>query len=169
MRWMVLVALALCVGCATTPRVVDAAERQTLESQVAATLVDFHEAASVADEARYFAHLTGDAVFMGTDKTERWDVAAFQAYVHPFFSEGKGWTMHSLERHVSLSDDGRLAWFDERLVHTKYGELRGSGVLRWAEDRWKVTHYVLSFPVPNDVAGEVVRIIAEHGDEEVSP
>src|SRR5690349_244610 len=39
-----------------------------------AVLDDWHRAAASADEARYFSHFTSDAIFLGTDKTERWDL-----------------------------------------------------------------------------------------------
>ena len=39
------------------------------EKAVAAVLDDWHAAAAVADEARYFAHFAPDSVFLGTDAT----------------------------------------------------------------------------------------------------
>ena len=56
------------------------------EAAVAAVLDDFHAAAAQADEARYFGHLDDKAVFLGTDASERWTKAQFQAYAHPYFS-----------------------------------------------------------------------------------
>ena len=38
---------------------------------VATVLDDWHQAASVADEARYFGHFAPNGIFMGTDATER--------------------------------------------------------------------------------------------------
>ena len=43
---------------------------QTPAQQVAAVLDDWHQAASVADEARYFGHFAPNGIFMGTDATE---------------------------------------------------------------------------------------------------
>ena len=63
------------------------------------------------------------------------------------------------ERHVQLSPDGRTAWFDELLSHAKYGQLRGTGVLRSVEGRWRVAQYNLTFTVPNDRAKAVVSLI----------
>src|SRR4051812_33903192 len=56
-----------------------------------AMLDDWHRAAASADEARYFSHFTSDAIFLGTDKTERWDLRAFQTFAHPYFAKGKAW------------------------------------------------------------------------------
>lgn len=130
-----------------------------------AVIDDLHLAASEADLERYFGHFTADAVFLGTDATERWDVAEFEAYAAPIFASGSGWTYTPIERHVSLSADGRVAWFDERLHNDKYGETRGSGVLVRRGPRWRIAQYVLSIPVPNDLAPDLVERIAEHEAE----
>jgi ketosteroid isomerase-like protein len=122
-------------------------------------LDDWHRAASKADEARYFGHLAEDAVFLGTDATERWTKEEFIAFVHPYFSKGQGWTYMPRDRHVMISSDRGLAWFDERLDNDKYGELRGTGVLRNENGVWKIVHYSMVFPIPNEVTKEVVENI----------
>lgn len=122
-------------------------------------LDDLHAAAAAADENRYFAHYASDAVFLGTDATERWDVAAFRAYAHPHFAAGRGWTYTPRDRHVSIGSNGDVAWFDERLDNAKYGEVRGTGVLRLVGATWKVAQYNLSFPIPNALAAQVVALI----------
>jgi ketosteroid isomerase-like protein len=140
----------------TTPRST-ADER----SRVAAVLDDLHLAAAEADGPRYFAHYTDDAVFIGTDASERWPMVDFRAFAAPYFERGEAWTYVPLERHVEL-EPGRpphLAWFDELLENASYGTVRGSGVLRREGDRWRVAQYVLSFPVPNEAAGGVVELI----------
>src|SRR5690242_10178624 len=63
-----------------------------------AVLDDWHRAAASADEARYFSHFTSDAIFLGTDKTERWDLHAFQTFAHPFFAKGKAWNFTPVRR-----------------------------------------------------------------------
>ncbi|GEM_PF-5002778 len=57
------------------------------EAAVAAVLDDWHLAAAQADENRYFGHLAEEAVFLGTDGSERWGKAAFRVFAHPFFAE----------------------------------------------------------------------------------
>jgi hypothetical protein len=52
-------------------------------------------------------------VFLGTDATERWDLAAFREFAHPYFAKGKAWTFVP-RRHVILSPAGDVAWFDEK-------------------------------------------------------
>lgn len=130
---------------------------------VDAVLDDFHAAAAEADEDRYFGHFAADAVFLGTDATERWTVAQFRAYAHPHFASGKGWTYAPEERHVAFSPGGDVAWADERLVNASYGACRGTAVLVRAGGTWKVAHYSLTFLVPNDRAASVVAAI--EGDE----
>jgi ketosteroid isomerase-like protein len=122
-------------------------------------LDDFHQAASVADGERYFGHFTPDAIFLGTDATERWTVGAFRAYAKPYFSQGRGWTYKPVERHVMLSADGSIAWFDEKLKNEKYGLTRGTGVLQKTDAGWKIAHYSLTFLVPNDASEAVVAAI----------
>lgn len=128
---------------------------------VAAVLDAFHAAAARADEEAYFALLAPNAVFLGTDATERWDKSAFRAFAHPYFAAGKGWAFTPRDRHVDFSRDGRVAWFDELLDSASYGECRGTGVLERGDDGWKITHYHLTIPMPNDLAKELVARIRE--------
>lgn len=132
------------------------------ERAAAATLDRMHEAASKADGATYFGQYAPDARFIGTDASEHWSLAQFRAYADPIFSRGRGWTYHPHDRRLSVSGD--FAWFDEKLDHDAYGELRGSGVLRRTEGGWKIEQYVLSFAVPNDRADAVVDLIRAPAD-----
>jgi hypothetical protein len=117
------------------------------EQSVASALDDFHDAATRADEDRYFAHFAPGGLFLGTDATERWDVAAFRAYAHPYFARGKAWSFRAARRNVSVRGD--LAWFDEDLETQNLGPARGSGVLALRDGKWLIEQYVLSITVPN--------------------
>jgi len=119
------------------------------EKAVGAVLDDWHLAAAQADEARYFAHLAEGAVFLGTDATERWPKPTFQAWAHPIFQRGKAWSFKATRRSVSISQDGRTAWFDEDLATPNLGPSRGSGVLSNQGGRWRIEQYNLSVPIPN--------------------
>jgi ketosteroid isomerase-like protein len=138
-------ALLFALGCgAACPRPAPARD-----ADVAAVLDDWHDAAARSDEARYFGHLTEDAIFLGTDATERWDVAQFRAYAHRPFSEGRGWVMRSVRRAIRV--EGELAWFDEDLETVNLGPARGSGVLvRGPDGVWRIAHYNLTITVPNE-------------------
>jgi uncharacterized protein (TIGR02246 family) len=124
-------------------------------------LDDWHQAAAAADENRYFNHFTADAVFLGTDATERWNRDAFRQYAHPHFAKGKAWTFKSARRDVRISPDGKVAWFDEDLVTANLGPCRGSGVLLYDGNAWKIAQYNLSAPIPNAIFDKVKKEIAE--------
>jgi uncharacterized protein (TIGR02246 family) len=94
------------------------AQAPSKEAQVKAVLDDWHRAAAAADEARYFNHFTADAVFMGTDATERWTRDEFRAWAKPHFAKGKAWDFRAARRGVAFSRDGSVAWFDEDLRPT---------------------------------------------------
>lgn len=124
-------------------------------SAVTAVLDDWHAAAAAADEGRYFGHFAPGAVFLGTDATERWTVDEFRRYAHPYFAKGKAWSFRAVSRHVAFSKDGGVAWFDEALDTPNLGPARGSGVLVRTPAGWKIAHYDLSVPIPNDLMREV--------------
>lgn len=121
----------------------------------------FHLAASEADRASYFAYLAEDAVFLGTDGDERWTKAEFEAKYGPYMDSGKGWTFTPISRNWHLSEDGKTAWFDEKLSSDHYGPTRGTGVLVKRGDRWLIVQYNLTIPIPNDLAKRFVKIIRE--------
>ncbi len=130
-------------------------------AQVAATLDSFHAAASRADGKAYFSLFSPDAVFIGTDASERWTLDAFRAYALPLFAEGHGWTYVPRERHISFAQIpcGCVAWFDELLDNPKYGTSRGTGVLIAGANGWKIAQYALTFPIPNDMAANATGLI----------
>jgi hypothetical protein len=113
-----------------------------------------HLAASEADGELYFSLFASDAVFMGTDATERWSVEEFKAFAEPYFSQGRGWTYTMKERNIFFSEDGATAWFDEMLWNESYGTCRGTGVLRLTGEGWKFVQYNLTIPIPNDLTRE---------------
>ena len=55
------------------------------------TLDAFHQAAADGDFDRYFALMTDEAVFLGTDASERWQGKEFRDFSRPHFDNG-GWT-----------------------------------------------------------------------------
>jgi broad specificity phosphatase PhoE len=129
--------------------------------EVARVLDDFHDAAAKSDAKRYFAILPEDAVFLGTDGTERWTGTEFRAYAMPYFERGQGWTYACLSRHVDVEPGATFAWFDERFDNAAYGECRGSGVLCKRDGRWVLRQYNLTVPLPNELAqGFAARIRA---------
>ena len=145
---------AAAAGSATRPQ-----SHMQLVREVGHTMDDWHQAASVGDRDRYIDHFAPDAVFLGTDATERWDMASFTAYVDEHFKPGSGWTYKPFNRQVTLGANSQVAWIDEELDSDGYGALRGTGVLRRDESAWKIVHYSMVFTVPNNVAREVVDVV----------
>jgi ketosteroid isomerase-like protein len=139
-----------------------AAQAQSNEEAAAGAVLDaLHAAAAKADAKTYFALYTPDAVFIGTDVSERWTLPEFRAYAAKPFAEGRGWTYVKRERHVRLApgDCRCVAWFDEVLDSKSYGTARGTGVLVKGEGGWKVAQYALTFPIPNDLADRMTAEI----------
>jgi ketosteroid isomerase-like protein len=155
--WKWLLCAVLLGGFPLRPVAAGAVQADTRE--VEATLNRFHEAASKADGAAYFALFAPEGVFIGTDASERWTLDEFRAYAMPYFSKGRGWTYVPGLRHVQLSPQGDVAWFDEILDNGKLGVCRGTGVLRREGGAWLICQYHLTIPVPNSLAEQVVGII----------
>lgn len=155
-NWTKTIAFVIAIFSAT----VTASDEEFAVSQV---LDDFHKAASEAEGERYFSLLADDAVFIGTDATERWNKKQFLSFAQPYFSAGKGWTYVPKDRHISFTDvSSDIAWFDELLDNENYGECRGTGVLVKTSAGWKVSQYHLTIPIPNNVTEAVVSIVADY-------
>ena len=120
----------------------------------------WHQAASNADFKTYTDLMTEDAIFIGTDPTENWQGEEFLEFAKPYFDQGKAWSFSTLERHIFLSDDQQVAWFDE-LLDTQMGICRGSGVLVNLDGKWKIKHYVLSITIPNENVDQVKALKKE--------
>ena len=150
--------LCAALGCgAADPR--PARDPESARRAIDSVLDDWHDAAADADEERYFGHFTDDAVFLGTDATERWDTAAFRAYAHPHFARGRAWSFRATRRAVIVRGD--VAWFDEDLHTENLGPARGSGVLvRGGDGAWRIAHYNLTITVPNERFAEVRDLLA---------
>lgn len=123
----------------------------------------WHKAAADANFDAYFNLMTDDAVFIGTDATENWNLTEFKAYSKPHFEKGKAWSFTAVERNVYVDNSGSFAWFDE-LLDTQMKLCRGSGILRKINGEWKIAHYVLSIAVPNENVSELIDIKREKDD-----
>ena len=136
-----------------------APERRAVEQALDA----WHAAAARSDLEGYFGRMAPGAIFLGTDASERWTKDELEAYAAPHFAAGRGWRYVPRERHVFVAGD--VAWVDERLWNETYGETRGTSVLVRQGERWLLAHHTLSFPVPNELAADLVaRIRAAAGE-----
>lgn len=131
--------------------------KQTADS----ILTQWHLAAAKADFESYFNLMTQDAIFIGTDASENWDIIAFKEFSKPYFDAGQAWDFKALERHIFVSDDGQTIWFDE-LLNTWMKLCRGSGVMKQENGMWKIAHYVLSATVPNEEVNALIEIKKQH-------
>ncbi|MDX1544218.1 MAG: nuclear transport factor 2 family protein [Christiangramia sp.] len=127
----------------------------------------WHKAAAEANFDDYFNLMTQDAVFIGTDATENWDIADFKNFSRPYFEAGKAWDFKAIERNIYIKENSRLAWFDE-LLDTHMGICRGSGVMAKENGKWKVQHYVLSIAIPNENVDEITLLKKEFDEELIS-
>ena len=127
------------------------------EHQAINALLDgLHQDAHTGDFERYFARYTDDAIFLGTDKTERWPIEEFKDYAKPAFEDGHGWTYTVIERHIEGT--GPTRWFDEILTNEKLGTCRGAGTVSFVDGAWKIEQYSLTLLIPNAIASEVGRM-----------
>lgn len=113
--------------------------------------------AAKADFQKYFSLYADNAVFTGTDATERWTKDQFMIWAKPYFDKRKAWNFNALERHIYFDKTGNMAWFDE-LLNTQMKICRGSGVLIREGKNWKIAQYILSTTIPNDKMDEVIKL-----------
>ncbi len=142
------------------------AQATSVNEAINETLDNFHQAAAQADYQTYFNLLADDGIFLGTDASERWNKEQFAKYVKPYFSKGQGWRYVSTERHISPVEGSNLVFFDELLDNKNYGQCRGSGVLIFEDNQWRILQYNLSVMVPNGVARKVVSMIQQSQTEQ---
>ena len=121
----------------------DAALRQ----QVTQFLDEWHDDAAHANP-RYFDKIALHGVYIGTDKSERWEREAFRAWAKPYFDAKKAWEFHAIKRNIAFSDDKSIIWFDEQLISVSPTGLQ-------------IQHYQLSLTVPNDLLDSIQKQISE--------
>jgi len=130
-----------------------------LAQQVNAFVDEWHDDAAHARLA-YFDKMAKDGVYIGTDKTELWHRDEFKAWAKRFFDRKSAWAFRATRRNVYASSDKSMIWFDE-LLDTQMGVCMASGVIRKTANGFEILHYQLSMAVPNEVNGQVVKLIKE--------
>ena len=141
---------AVAISLALLPTIGSADDQR---AAIDALIDGLHQDAHEGNFQTYFDRYTPDAVFLGTDKSERWTIEEFKVYAEPAFEDGHGWTYSVKER--NWEGDGTTRWFDEVLVNEKLGHCRGTGVIELVDGEWKIAHYALTMLVPNDIAADV--------------
>lgn len=132
-------------------------DKQKEITQIDQLLDNWHLAAANADFNGYFDKMDESFIFLGTDPTERWNKEAFAGFCKPYFEQGKGWDFKKIERYITLSADGKTAWFDERIA-TWMRDCRGSGVLVKKGNTWKLTQYNLAVLIENDKIQSFIQL-----------
>ena len=115
----------------------------------AAVLDDWHQAASVSDESRFFSHFTADAIILGARSSERSTLSLFRAWAEARFEDPALWLYTPRDRALNFSPDRQVGWFDELLYHPSHASNRGSGVLVRQNGTWKIALYHLALPIPD--------------------
>jgi len=151
MRWILFLVMLGLGSCMKPP----SPSHSRLEINL--LLNNWHKAAASADEAVFFGSMSKDAIYLGTDKTERWTKSDFQKWSKQFFDRDSAWSFTPKDRTVYFSPDGKTAWFEE-LLDTWMGVCRGSGVLEYSKEGWKLSHYNLALLIDNDKMKEVIRV-----------
>lgn len=110
---------------------------------------NWHQSATLADLDRYFNAVHDNFVFLGTAPGERWLKSEFYTFSKPYFDKGKAWDFKPSNRRWNFSEDSTVAWFDEDLDTWMRG-CRGSGILMYKENQWKISYYNLTVLIENE-------------------
>lgn len=156
---LILFVLIASVSCETNEKSsVETNEKPNIES-LDKQIDNWHQAATDMDADTYFGMMAPESIFIGTDKTENWTKAEFEALYRPYFAEGKSWDFKSIERNWYFNKENDIAWFDETL-DTWMGVCQSSGVMeRQSNGDWLIKHYQLSLTVDNDKIDAVIEVL----------
>lgn len=111
-------------------------------------LDELHRAGEAADSAAFLSVLTGEAVVLGMDNGQLLQGESLRSYVNNRFAEDRSWKYRASQRHISYSDHGAVAWFNEALEHPDGGSAWGTGVLVRSDTSWKIAQYSVTPAVP---------------------
>jgi len=130
---------------------------EVMQAHLGSLISRWHRAAATADEDTFFGLMTPDAIYIGTDTTERWERDSLRAWSVSAFERPVAWDFTATQRHITLSSDGNTAWWDEVLT-TWMGPCRATGILVDTPEGWKIRHYQLSVTVPNDLIKPFIEL-----------
>lgn len=128
------------------------------ETAIHQLLDNWHQAAAVADEEVFFNSMTADAIYLGTDASERWLRDELKEWSAKYFAKESAWAFKPHDRHIYFTNDNSTAWFDEKL-DTWMGDCRGSGVVQKTPEGWKIKHYNLAVAVPNETINGYIELL----------
>ena len=126
------------------------AEGEDLQEIALNQLMDtWHLAAAKANADVFFGLMAEDAIYIGTDKTERWRRDELREWAKGAFARESAWTFTATERNWRIEGDYQFAVCDE-LLETWMGPCRSTAVLTWTNGNWQIIHYQLSVTIDND-------------------
>lgn len=128
------------------------------QDQVNQLMNDWHQAAAVADEDKFFGAMTEDGIYLGTDATERWLRDELKTWAKSAFDRDTAWAFTPSKRQIYFGENQQVAWFEE-MLDTWMGTCRGSGVVVKIGNEWKIKHYNLSIMVPNDLVKDFISLV----------
>lgn len=161
-----LLAFSICISTQLALAGAPASQAETVQ-KLAAFLDEWHDDAAHARIA-YFDKIAADGVYIGTDKTERWLRDDFKVWAEKYFKRPVAWAFKPFNRHIAMTPDQSLIWFDEQL-HTQMGICQASGVVRQTSKGFEIVHYQLSIAVPNPVSDKVIAEIKRFEQTENQP
>jgi len=158
MKSILLVVSVLFIVAACKPAASVVIDRSVSEKDLNTLIDNWHRAAAEAKGDAFFGAMAPNAVYIGTDASERWTKDQFISFAKPYFDKGKAWDFKPYDRDLHVTSQGDCAWFSE-LLTTWMGVCRGSGVLRKTPDGWKIEQYHLSVTVPNDIIRDFISLV----------
>ncbi len=161
MRILFIITILTLFACNTQTVSISKEYKDKQKQSINRLLDNWHKAAADADLENYFNKMSQDAVYLGTDASERWTKDEFYKFCKPYFDKSSAWNFKSSNRHIYFSDDMKIAWFEETL-DTWMGKCRGSGILVFKDYNWKIKHYNLAVAVPNDIVKDYVKLLKKN-------
>ncbi len=131
--------------------------KKTIENEINSIVDDWHLRAANADSL-FFNYLAPDAIYIGTDASERWTKDEFKTFAMPFFKRGKAWDFKPIKRNLYFTESPNIVYFDETL-DSWMGVCRSSGVVVNINSEWKIKYYHLSMTIPNVNVKDILKLI----------
>ena len=87
-KFFLIASMTFLISCSPKNVLVPDDQLNAINALVDGLHLDAHE----GNFETYFDRYSTNAIFLGTDKTERWTIEEFKAYAKPAFDDGNGWS-----------------------------------------------------------------------------
>ena len=154
MKYSIFLFMLVSWGCSNTPQNEKLVHQKHTINQL---INQWHQNAASANLREYVDFMDHDCIYIGTDATEKWSKDEFRSFCKPYFEQKRTWNFKSLDRALTINGNN-TAWFYE-ILETHMGTCRGSGILVFKNQEWKLKQYVLSLAIPNENMSEVKKVI----------